>query len=567
MKKKVGSNNLYILLFFAFACLAAILLIWGAAGFTPYNVTLDNEPVEAFNSGWRYRADGQQEVLIDRLPAKVAAASGSVTIYNTLPDGLPAGAAINIETNHQSIVVEVDHTAVYEHGTHYEAAFGKTFGHVWNCVRIPKDSSGKLIALTISNPYGWDKVSIGAISLGSKSAIVMKLVRESIPTILFCLFVFLMGAIFFFASFGITFYRPQFKARSFLYLGLFAMVAAVWVATDAKILQFVGGNEVVGYLTSFFSFFLMPIPFLLYVKITCKELPRIFDALCILFLLNFVVCVSLHVLNIVDLIHTVMVTHVLIVFGMIAIVSGCILAYRRDRSRDMGWIFAALSLLFVSGIASIVLFYLSNGSDYSYFFRGGLLLFIVLLGVNACRRAGKVINESLAANVYKQMAYIDLMTTLANRTSFDVDLESLQQGMKAGDRVTIVLFDLNNLKKVNDAYGHSDGDRLIKDFAANLKKVFEPAGKCYRIGGDEFAVILKNKHVDFTAHVQALEERICLVNQGKEGICVEYAWGSASTVIPADGAVDMKSLFKEADAAMYANKTKMRKYSGTRREG
>ena len=557
MRENSNPKNLYLLLFFVFACIMAIAVVWAASGFTPYNVSLNNEPAEAYNSGWKYWADGQ-EISIDHLPATVDVPEGSVTIYNTLPEEIPAGAALNIETNHQTIVVQVDQDMVYEHGGRYDAAFGKSFGHIWNCIRIPKDSGSKTVALTITNPYGRDTVSIGDILIGSKSAIVMELAQKSIPTILFCLFVFLLGAAFFFASFSIGIFWPQLEIRSFLYLGLFAMFAALWVATDAKILQFIGGNEVVGYLTSYFMFFLMPIPFLLYIKCSCNEHARMFDALCILFLLNFFICVSLHILNLVDLVYTIYTTHVLIVLSMIAVVCGCVRAYRRSRNRDMIWILIALSILSLAGVGSLVWFYLSNGGDYSSYFRYGFLLFIALLSVNACRRAGAVINESLAADAYKRMAYIDFMTMLANRTSFDLDLEGIQREMRPGNRVTVLSFDLNNLKTVNDTQGHSYGDVLIRGFANHLKKVFEPAGKCYRVGGDEFAVILKNKCADFMPYIQDLEQRVYNGNKKQDGAYIEYAWGSASAVMAADGPLDMKSLYKEADAAMYANKTKMR---------
>ena len=62
--------------------------------------------------------------------------------------------------------------------------------------------------------------------------------------------------------------------------------------------------------------------------------------------------------------------------------------------------------------------------------------------------------------------------------------------LKAGQ--TVVILDIDDFKKINDSFGHQYGDNCLKAIAKAIKSTFGNYGQCYRIGGDEFAVILKN---------------------------------------------------------------------------
>ena len=86
-----------------------------------------------------------------------------------------------------------------------------------------------------------------------------------------------------------------------------------------------------------------------------------------------------------------------------------------------------------------------------------------------------------------QDALTDQLTGLSNRRAFYEDLDEA-----AKDRDLVILsVDVNGLKQVNDAWGHAAGDELIRGAAAVLQETFGSLGRVYRIGGDEFLVLLK----------------------------------------------------------------------------
>lgn len=55
------------------------------------------------------------------------------------------------------------------------------------------------------------------------------------------------------------------------------------------------------------------------------------------------------------------------------------------------------------------------------------------------------------------------------------------------------MFDVNNFKSINDTFGHNSGDMCLKSVASAIRKVYHKSGLCYRVGGDEFCVIIDRK--------------------------------------------------------------------------
>lgn len=84
-----------------------------------------------------------------------------------------------------------------------------------------------------------------------------------------------------------------------------------------------------------------------------------------------------------------------------------------------------------------------------------------------------------------KISYEDSLTGLYNRNRFNKDINS--KAYMEAEAVGVACFDMNHLKKVNDSYGHGAGDRLLCQAAAHIRAFFDK--KAYRIGGDEFIVI------------------------------------------------------------------------------
>ncbi len=203
----------------------------------------------------------------------------------------------------------------------------------------------------------------------------------------------------------------------------------------------------------------------------------------------------------------------------------------------------------------------------AFFWQGdyaGLALDLGLLFFTVCFTAGLVVSGIDALVLESRLhtlelaAYRDQLTGCENRRAFDQKLEVYRQQGNADtmDGLAMAMFDSNNLKIVNDTYGHARGDRLIIDTAATLRRYLGDFGTVYRIGGDEFVVVCDN--TDRRALGVALEAFDREVNtNGEAGI--DVSWGVAYYKPCID--CDPDSVLMRAEHRMYEYK-KGRKLCG-----
>ena len=148
-----------------------------------------------------------------------------------------------------------------------------------------------------------------------------------------------------------------------------------------------------------------------------------------------------------------------------------------------------------------------------------------------------------------RLARTDAVTELANSRSF---YESLDEA--AGEQGTIgaMFIDLDNFKRVNDRFGHAAGDDVLKRVAVATRKAVRDTDVVARIGGDEFAVLLRD--VDEKASA-AIAVRII---DGIRAIAHDYEGtdfgASVGIAIPRDGQVESAKLIRIADEALYEAK-------------
>ncbi|SFC86330.1 sensor domain-containing diguanylate cyclase [Butyrivibrio sp. YAB3001] len=142
----------------------------------------------------------------------------------------------------------------------------------------------------------------------------------------------------------------------------------------------------------------------------------------------------------------------------------------------------------------------------------------------------------------KEMMYMgshDSLTGLGNRYSLNQTLMLLADvSMPVG----VCYSDINGLKVMNDDEGHEAGDELIRDTASIFASVFNKK-HCYRIGGDEFIVLIPEITEDaFEAMIKKLKGKI-----KKDTVSIGYVWSEDSK--------NIKALVREADEAMYESKS------------
>ncbi|MEU4980420.1 sensor domain-containing diguanylate cyclase [Streptomyces sp. NPDC021969] len=153
----------------------------------------------------------------------------------------------------------------------------------------------------------------------------------------------------------------------------------------------------------------------------------------------------------------------------------------------------------------------------------------------------------------RRLAYTDALTGLANRRAVDSALdEAVERHREEGVVVSLVVCDLNGLKRVNDTHGHAVGDRLLERFGSvlSLCGAMLPGALAARLGGDEFCLLAVGPPAD--AVVKAAEELCRRAAELELGDGV--ACGVASTEDPVGPVRSARRLFRLADAAQYRAK-------------
>ncbi len=170
-------------------------------------------------------------------------------------------------------------------------------------------------------------------------------------------------------------------------------------------------------------------------------------------------------------------------------------------------------------------------------------------------RFGKEAYEYIAST--HQLAFTDSLTELGNRNAYETDLLQLSGHLSEMSSLGMVLFDLNNLKMINDSLGHLAGDQLIRSFAFLLKESMPSTAKLYRYGGDEFAVFLPetNRSVLERA-LQELEDRKEAYNAAN---ATRLSFAAGHAFFKKDTDQTLSDVIKRADSRLYARKRAMKK--------
>ncbi len=154
---------------------------------------------------------------------------------------------------------------------------------------------------------------------------------------------------------------------------------------------------------------------------------------------------------------------------------------------------------------------------------------------------------------HRSKAVIDQLTGLLNRNALQTRANELeQQSAITGEPVAVILGDLDDFKQVNDSIGHAAGDAVLKEVAYLLRKRQRAFDLVYRLGGDEFLVLLPGANLEFAAVVAAeLRDAVASVALG-ERVRMRMSFGVSAS--RRGEAFDYATIFSLADEALYEAK-------------
>jgi diguanylate cyclase (GGDEF)-like protein len=161
------------------------------------------------------------------------------------------------------------------------------------------------------------------------------------------------------------------------------------------------------------------------------------------------------------------------------------------------------------------------------------------------------------AEVARRLARVDAQTGLGNRRAFDEALTvEVARSARDGIPLSVGLVDIDGLRRVNDGWGHLEGDRCLREVALAMERSLRTTDRCFRWGGDEFVVVLPGSDQaaadDVLARMAANVGGSC---SAPDGTSIALTWGSAAIPVGAS----TEDALAQADVALMERKTEKRR--------
>ncbi|MDF2610880.1 MAG: diguanylate cyclase [Lachnospiraceae bacterium] len=480
-KKK--SYLLYIMVVFV------IVIIGIFAALIPTeNLRIGRGRVYDLNSGWRIEYQGV--VMNDvSLPTKIEVAPGEMYLASyVFEEELPESTTLRVRSSMQSIRLTLDGEEIFTTGKPADGTLHSPEASVWYFIPLPSGVKGKTLTMEISSTMEGFSGIVNPVYYGESQALHFDLFKTNRVGFLSSVIILLLGIL----SIIMSFFLFNMGDNRLFYLGLFAVTVSIWIMAEAKLLQFFTGNRFVLGGISYMMVALMPIPLYLYIRdavITKKK--KLVTGFAVILFLDFLANIILQVTGIVGFLPSLSVTNGIILLTAAVVVYLLFQEVHRDNNTEAKHFLLKLSLFLVLTVFEIIQFFSQNYEDISKYSRVGIIVFYCLLIYDTIHYIDELIVKENEAKFYHKLAFKDILTGSDNRTSFNKDLEELLYG-KDKKAFRLMLLDINNLKMINDQFGHQEGDRAIIKCYQSLSDAFHKLGRCYRLGGDEYACIMKN---------------------------------------------------------------------------
>ena len=466
-------------------------------------------------------------------------------------------------TVHMNLEVFIDGDKVYELKAEKDRAV-KTTGFCWNTIALTEKDAGREIVFQVTPVYS-DSKPKGNFFYGTYREIEQKILIERIFRFVVALIIALAGFVMLFYGFFVV--KKGQDAEMIMQFAIFATMLGIWSIGETQILDWIFPGSMAIVCISHLMLMTMPIPFVLFLRhMYHNGESKLWDVCCYINCVVIAVRVILQIMGLYDLRETLLLTHIyLLLFEAVIVVMTIREIVGNELTVQVRINSICVMVILVSTILELAIYRFSNKS--TPLGSIGFLFYIIVMGVVNVRRSRELMEQARESALYRKLAFTDELTGLSNRTAFREDLEKrMGQDKTTGtDKIlptVVFMFDLNDLKKCNDTYGHDYGDQYIRMAADSLKKIFTQEGQCYRIGGDEFCAWAPYSSLD------AINEKLSLLEQdvkelNKKGfvVTVSIAVGYAIYEEGEDGG-GLYSTMKRADAMMYERKQNYKKQRG-----
>ncbi len=501
-------------------------------------------------------------VSIDSFHFDTASKGDIILMQRKIPDDWQTSEGVlRIRIKQAALEVFINGNMVYEYGYDRFIA-GKTVGTGYQFIDFPNNYKGKtlVIKFCITEDNVFSKLDPIRI-YDWKDAYRVIMTENRIPLFLgsfLLIFGLVTGII------TIIILAVSTKFLKIFCVSMFSICMGLWTLCYYDVVLIFSIPLYSVSLLEYISLYLLPIPMTVYMynivtSLKNKVLNILYWFLLSIQLIFITVSMALHTMDIVHFAATLKYMHIIIICSLVYFFMVLVIKLKAKKNKNK--FFLAGMLFIIICIAYDLAGYCMNRYlGYSPFrLKGvssiGVTAFVFILIIAFYMDMTKKAMQETERNSLLKSAYTDELTQLHNRRYCKEFMQKIDKGSTKG--YTVFCFDLNNLKIMNDTYGHARGDMLIQSAAEVINKTFGSYGIVARMGGDEFAAVLETSDESQVIGLAgSLQDNINKKNAETENLDMSMAYGYACG---SQNEHDIEKLYQLADNRMYEHKEKMKK--------
>lgn len=524
---------------------------------TKTGIIVDNSKT-FLTDNWTLTVNGvpQEEHCLKDLFFPVTNIGDTVELTTTLPTDMVTRPTIQFRIYHSIITVYIDGQPLYQYGKALNDA-GEMVGSGFHWVSLPDDCAGKELKIrfdvTEDNAFSSiEEIPIMPENDATRNFILTNIVEIIIGIFLFSFGILLSGVVIFLGKLNREY-------RILFWIAIFSITVALWMLSNFGIMQLVFKNlQTIAYF-EYLSLYFAPIPMLLFVYDIQdnKKTKHAVLSLVAVLILFITIVLLFNQLNIFHFSKALPIFHILGLCTIVLTTFSNISARKHQNRKSERIILYGLAIMVMFLFADIIRFntdkYLhpKNVNLSSSILPVGVLTFIIAMIASYIYRLVMLFYESAEKQTLIQIAYTDALTQIGNRAMCE---KMFQERETTRKETTIINFDLNHFKEVNDTFGHSTGDELLIEFAKILQDNYQKDGFIGRMGGDEFIVLLDNTDTSYIEKTLAdLMSKIDALNHKENRLYqISVAYGYESNKDNPNRS--LWEIYQKSDSKMYQNK-------------
>lgn len=483
-----------------------LFLFLVGAGISSENTHISFETPLDFSRSWVNASTG--ELLSDSTDIYLEPGE-SITLEKHLPLHLGYGRYLGIDNTQLHVCVYVNNHIIYETGKDSPYKFGHELGHIWNMIPLSSEHSGSMITLVIENLGSKQNFKLDSICIGFKNTIIYKIMLDTLPNLVESIVAALLSFLMLMYCILLIRYKIRGYRHIIVYLTLLSVDFSIWFFMEGTVLQIMSCNPAIRYMASYFSFFLLPVFLLLFLRSILHKKSKVINYFLVAYTFILSALLILYKLNVFHISFTFYLVHIMIIAVAFMAVYMLWHDYRFNRNNALRGSFAAFIFLIITVAAELIVYYFDYRNDNDVAFHFAYLMFLLTLVIMVGRESLNQFKDVIMLQHYKKLAYTDAITGGHTRNRFNDRLQDIYKNKEQG--FWLLHMNLVNFKVVNESIGWENGNLLLHEIYASNEKLLTSREMQCNLGNATMAFF-----IDAGDDYDVLHKRCALIKENTE---------------------------------------------------